>query len=395
VFFIDNTTGWAVGGGTDSEIILKSANGGVSWQIQKESYQYQRLQGVCFTDLQNGWTVGENGVILKSTNGGLNWIEYNSPTSNYLREIQFPSEFIGYIVGANGTILKYSESSNQINIITPNGGETLITGATYNIEWSSQNVVDVEIEFSTNSGTTWATIIDSIPSTGIYIWTVPNVITEQGRIKISDITDSNIFDISNSDFVIQSSKTITVVDPNGGENIEGESEYEILWNSNDVEFVSLDYSINNGASWNIIIDSTESSGIYIWTVPNILTNQARIRIADLEIPSVYDISNETFRIDYSTSIKEDNLVNSFNLDQNYPNPFNPSTLISYKIPEFSFVTITIYDILGNEVETIVSEEKHKGVYTVQFEASKIPSGIYYYRMTANNFSETRKMILLK
>jgi len=93
---------------------------------------------------------------------------------------------------------------------------------------------------------------------------------------------------------------------------------------------------------------------------------------------------------------ENNLkVSSFSLSQNYPNPFNPSTKIKYEIPELSFVTLKIYDVLGNEVATLVSEEKPAGNYQVNFDALAIPSGIYFYRLQAGNFIQTKKMVLLR
>jgi hypothetical protein len=85
----------------------------------------------------------------------------------------------------------------------------------------------------------------------------------------------------------------------------------------------------------------------------------------------------------------------FDLEQNYPNPFNPTTKIKYQIPELSFVTFKIYDVLGNEIVTLVNEEKPAGTYEVEFDGTKLPSGIYFYRMQALNFVETKKMILLK
>jgi hypothetical protein len=83
------------------------------------------------------------------------------------------------------------------------------------------------------------------------------------------------------------------------------------------------------------------------------------------------------------------------LYQNYPNPFNPSTKISYSIPELSFVRLKVYDVLGNEMATLVNEEKPAGNYLTEFFALDLPSGTYFCRLTANKFSETRKMILMK
>lgn len=92
--------------------------------------------------------------------------------------------------------------------------------------------------------------------------------------------------------------------------------------------------------------------------------------------------------------------NYFNLQQNYPNPFNPSTSIKYQIPELNFVTLKVYDVLGNEVATLVNEEKPAGEYEVIFDGTglihqTLPSGIYFYKLQAGNFVETKKMLMIK
>ena len=86
---------------------------------------------------------------------------------------------------------------------------------------------------------------------------------------------------------------------------------------------------------------------------------------------------------------------SFVLTQNFPNPFNPTTTITYQIPGLSFVTLKVYDVLGNEIANLVNEEKPIGGYEVEFNAINLPSGIYFYRLRAGSFVETKKMVLLK
>jgi len=86
---------------------------------------------------------------------------------------------------------------------------------------------------------------------------------------------------------------------------------------------------------------------------------------------------------------------SFALNQNYPNPFNPATTISYSIPEKSFVTVKVYDVLGNEVASLVNGEMEAGEHTINFNASNLSSGIYYYRITDGNNVATKKLMLLK
>lgn len=116
------------------------------------------------------------------------------------------------------------------------------------------------------------------------------------------------------------------------------------------------------------------------------------------------------QIDFDGTFKYYNLAETveielpsvYSLEQNYPNPFNPSTKIKYHIPYDGRVTIKIFDILGNEVMTLLDEEKAAGSYELEFNASNLPSNVYFYRMQstpvggqAGNFSDVKKMIMIK
>jgi hypothetical protein len=89
------------------------------------------------------------------------------------------------------------------------------------------------------------------------------------------------------------------------------------------------------------------------------------------------------------------LPTEFLLSQNYPNPFNPSTKIKYSIPQSSNILIKVIDILGNEVATLVNEEKPAGTYEINWNAANLPSGVYFYQLKAGDFIQTKKMLLLK
>ncbi len=103
----------------------------------------------------------------------------------------------------------------------------------------------------------------------------------------------------------------------------------------------------------------------------------------------------------SNVIKENGSPQNFSLNQNYPNPFNPSTKIEFSIPELSFVSIKLYNLLGEEIKTLVNEEKEKGNYSINFSGEDLPSGVYFYKLEvnsvsgSNNFSDIKKMVLLK
>ena len=93
--------------------------------------------------------------------------------------------------------------------------------------------------------------------------------------------------------------------------------------------------------------------------------------------------------------KSDGYPSSFQLSQNYPNPFNPTTVINYSLPKSGFVTIKVYDVLGKVVTTLINEDKPVGNYKVEFNANKLTSGIYFYRMESGLYSQTNKLLLLK
>lgn len=393
VFFIDKQFGWAVGGNTNTEAILKTTDGGQTWNQQLMSSQYKWLTGVSFINLNIGWACGYNGVILKTTNGGNSWSRQNISTSNYLRKVVFPDSTTGYIVGQNGTILKYG--IKNINIIKPNGGESIFAGSIYNIEWASHNVLKVKIEFSSNGGNSWTIIEDSVESTGIYNWTVPNYLTNQALIKITNVSNPQDYDISNGTFSIISSKFIIVTYPNGGEILQGNSNKDLTWLSNDVLNVKLEFSSNNGASWELIDENIPSSGIYNWLVPNINTIQGRIRISDQDSPQIFDISDSTFRINRTTSVEDESKLLNFNLEQNFPNPFNPSTKIYFTLPKETFVIIKIYDLTGQQITELCNDFFQAGKNELVFNANDLPSGTYICSIIASEFRKSIKMTLMK
>lgn len=113
---------------------------------------------------------------------------------------------------------------------------------------------------------------------------------------------------------------------------------------------------------------------------------------------VYVVGGNTARINQKivTTVDEDaKAPEGYSLGQNYPNPFNPTTTISFSIPTSAFTTLNVYDILGNEVATLINEEKPAGNYEVNFDASGLASGMYLYRLQISTFIETKKMILFR
>ncbi|MEP0861689.1 MAG: T9SS type A sorting domain-containing protein [Ignavibacterium sp.] len=116
--------------------------------------------------------------------------------------------------------------------------------------------------------------------------------------------------------------------------------------------------------------------------------------AQIRNSSNFDIFVAKFSNVTNVELSE-NLPDKYFLEQNYPNPFNPSTKISFSIPNSSFVTLKVYDVLGNEVAILINEYRSAGTYEVEFNASKLSSGLYTYTLIAGSFSSSRKMMVIK
>jgi len=87
--------------------------------------------------------------------------------------------------------------------------------------------------------------------------------------------------------------------------------------------------------------------------------------------------------------------NDYSLSNNFPNPFNPATKIRFRIADFGFVSLKVYDVLGNEIATLVNEEKPVGSYEIEFDASHLTSGVYFYQLRAGSFNQIKKMVLMR
>jgi hypothetical protein len=145
------------------------------------------------------------------------------------------------------------------------------------------------------------------------------------------------------------------------------------------------YSSNDGESW-----QNYTSNMKLAEVNDIIIDkEANIFLATDE--SVWRSNPDSI-----VSVAENTEIPSeYNLYQNYPNPFNPTTTIKYSVKEAGMVTLTVYDILGKEIRTLVNETKSPGEYTATFDASSLPSGIYIYTIRTGSFNASRKLVLLK
>ncbi len=374
VDFIDDSTGWIAGGSAEINKIMKSTDGGKSWTGQPiesgnnllsifaldENYTWVSgengtiyftpdggnqwmgqvtgttydLRDIRFLSGNSGWAVGgdeDNGIILHTTDTGMSWIEQDCDTAKNLNSISFVSNLAGWAAGDNGDILK-----------TTNGGE----------EWTLRSLGSkddiITIEFFTPAAG-FALADDKLFKTadGGDSWT-----------ELNNIPAHNGF--SAMDFISETGGWI--LDKNG--IIYNTTDGGITWQQEETEITGLSsmHFSESGNGWIVGEDGA------------VLSNIPQTVVAVEE---------------------EKMIIGGYSLSQNYPNPFNPATKIKYSIPAGQKVELKIFDLLGREITTLVNEYKSAGHYETEFNGEYLSSGVYLYRLTTGDYSETKKMLLIK
>jgi|GEM_PF-806460 len=395
VFFTNATTGFAVGhlNWSDGKILYTS-DGGANWSLIK-TIDGKWLKSIYFMDALNGFVVGNGandiGYFLKTTDGGANWSTpvQVSYSGRYLNSVYFISTSIGFAAGYGGVIYKTTDGGATWNTPAVNPS----TEELNDIQFYDNNngyIVGYNGEFlhTTDGGNNWAKLetnltqnLMAVSIAGDELWTCGEssvILKNSPSLPLTAELSSFAANICGS-HVILTWQTATEVN-NYGFQVErqkekGESEWEV------VGFVE-----GHGNS--------NSPKDYTFT-DNLLNLSLNLtyRLKQLDFDGNYEYS-DVVEVELAEIVKE------YKLEQNYPNPFNPSTTIKYSIPnnvksEMSNVKLVVYDILGNEVATLVNERQKSGNYEVKFNASNLASGIYLYKLQSGSFVQTRKLMLLK
>ncbi len=298
--------------------------------------------------------------IYKSTNAGSNW----TPVSQVL------------------------ESSTRLVTtmsISPVEGNVIYAGLS---GYRGVSSVDTAFLFiSTNSGSTWNDISGNLPA-GANFARITADPTQKGVAYAAVLTGlpSHSHVLRTTDY----GTTWTPLDStgNGFANVPTKIICIDSLNANIYAgtYAGVYASTDNGATWS-------QFGIGL---PNSVVDDIAIQYSSHTL-RVGTHGRGAWQIDLTTGIASpsNNMPATFAVNQNYPNPFNPSTVISYQLSANSYVTLKVYDVLGREVATLANQRQNAGSYTVTFDAGKLPSGVYFYRLTAGSMTETKKMLLIK
>ena len=197
----------------------------------------------------------------------------------------------------------------SVSLISPTGGESWAAGSTQQITWTSNNVNNIKIDFSTNNGNSWNLVEASIPAaSGSYSWLVPSVSSSHlCKVRISDAGDPSTYDINDSVFVITNPvSSITLNSPNGAEIWIVGSNQTIRWSASLISNVKVEYTVDDGSNWNSIVESiSASTSSYVWNVPALPSILCKIKISDIADPTLIEMSANNFSI---VEASQDNIV---------------------------------------------------------------------------------------
>jgi len=395
VYFVDSLYGWAAG---NSGTIIHTSNGGDDWIIQ-DSKTENNILDIFFLDRNLGWAVTWEvfnfpfgTYVLRSTDGGLNWNSSTSPVESIFSQcILFQDSLNGWMGGKHFPIVRTTDGGNTWSEAEIDSS-TYATFPVYDIQFYNSKIGYASGGVFDCCGIIWRTT-----NGGDYWYALDTPYVAPEPIYQLYTKDSlNVIGVG-GDFESWGFGVGMINTSDGG--AEWEFEYigisGVAW---DIDFRTdyeawaplggeqkLIYSFDDGSNWTSI--STPDS-IIIFKM--IFTDS----LHGFGVGS--DGAIIKYKPDTATSIisLKHRIPEAFYLEQNYPNPFNPSTCVQYTIGNRQFVQLKVYDVLGNEVATLVNKELAAGSYEINFHAGQLSGGVYFYTLSAGNYFSSKKMILL-
>ncbi len=402
LYFIDVNTGWVVG----DSIVLKTTNGGTAWTVQTLPAQ-TTLRSVHFLNASTGFITGdinpEIGVklyVFKTTDGGNNWF-----TVNYSNPATFGHAYSYDIYAVNENIIYKTESAFESFSSSGAIGKSINGGINFTGVLSYGTMKGLSF---INPQTGWTTSLSAgdVPPKVFKIFRTTNegnnwsVIYRDSQNNFNTMEGRSIqFLNSNTGYVLggAAGKILVVRTTNGGIDWIRDT----LNNTNRIamHFVNTTTGWMAGAGSSNI--SRTTNGGLNWTNQNTGGTQTLYSIYFADTQTGYAVGYYGAIIKTVsggvTAIREvsNEIPASYSLSQNYPNPFNPVTRIRYDLPRSGSVRLAVYDVTGREVEMLVNEKQSAGSYEAVWDGTRFASGVYFYRLTAEGYGETRKMILIR
>lgn len=320
-------------------LIYKTTNGGINFNTLVTGYP-STFRAFSFVNDNTGFTVTSSGKTLKTTNGGINWNQIDSTLDSYYADVVFTDSLTGYVSG-----MKTSPAA--LIKKTTNGGNTWI-------EQTINSTLGMTTLFFVNNNTGFA---GSSNNSGQNFFRTTN-----GGLNWTAGASVNPY-VSDLSFVNENIGYACSLFGNFYRTTNGGNNWVQLTTPVDYQIRSMYHNNNSGVTYllgsgGMILKSTNGS-----------------------ITGFEQTGN--------------NNPAGYYLSQNYPNPFNPVTAIYFQMPEEGYVTLKVYNVTGKEEAMLVNDQLTAGAYNIDFNAANLPSGVYFYVLSAKNFSITKKMILIK
>lgn len=389
--FVNANTGWVFASAPSSLVnfIFKTTDGGLTWTPQSHGISANsngQVYGAYMVDANVGWLLTWQPRVYKTVDGGNNWTVQPvvDAFTGFFYDIKMVDTSLGYMVGSAGRVYKTTNGgANWDTLSIPTRSYTF-----YSLELFDPNTIMIfggtgVTMLTTDGGVTWlqentsgstingSTYYRNTQNNSLTVWNVgTNSFIFKYNLTLVPVELTSFSASVNEGNVVLNWRTATELNNSG---------FDIERKSGDGEWMKIGFVSGSGTTVApkdyIFVDNTVENGKYSY----------RLRQVDFDGSATY---SGIVEVDLSSPF-------TFALDQNYPNPFNPSTNVRYQLAEKSLVTLKVYDVLGNEVAVLVNSTQDAGSYNVLFDASKLSSGMYIYKLSAGKFEKTMKMMMLK
>ncbi len=375
---VNNLVCW-VGGNVGN--VRRTVDGGITWTNANPPTSAS-IVSIEAIDSNTAWCSAAT-IVFRTSNGGSSWTQVFTQTGGYINGFRFNNANTGFMmgdpVGGRWSLWKSTDAGITWDsaglYLAQAGSEAGWNNSLFmqgNNIWFGTN--NTKVYKSTNAGATWTFGVTAgmINSNSLHFNTPTLGLTGSaaGMMKTTD-----------------GGATYTSVTVPGTGTIHIAGYGSDFWY---IRGMGVYRSTNSGDNWSLEYTSTG----FLNHISFVLHNGCPIGWAGRNNAGglVIRMQSDTLT---STGNNNNQIPEAFGLGQNYPNPFNPTTKVRFALPKNSFAKLVVYDALGREVETLVNEQLTAGTYEADWSANKFSSGVYYYKLSAGSFVETRKMILLK
>jgi hypothetical protein len=423
---------------------MKTVNGGNAWTSQFTGSN-ETFNSMAFLNSTTGMVGGSGGVILKTTNGGTNWTTASPSLPGTVKLVSFVGNppvaiaigegfqavsldsgttwrttslgdtMLGgvnaiarhpggslWIAKANGSII-----SNTLLALTGvtgglSGGLSARVGDTIRINVAHKDIAQITVEFSPDSGATWAPIGSLTPvgnlsvTTSSLVWVVPNTLTTKGRFRAFNTGRPSETDTLAGTFTILPAlvPTLVLTAPAGGETWTGGSTRTITWTSTHIDSVSIQYTYN-GTQWiNLATKVLASTGSLTWTVPDTGSTTVKVRIANLKNPGLADTSAAFTTTKSVVGVDGTAQALRFGLADNTGLTGAIGRIrFQLAVPAAS-VTVSLRDVRGTIVAKVISGPLTAGHHVATVDLARLPAGAYFCELEAGSFKDVERVMRL-